>query len=236
MWAVSSPLLARVPIGPGNPGTVRDRHGADRPGAAPQKPAMRSAGGPPAARRRSARRTRSAARGLDGRGVDAVGDQNVEGLQTLGVDREVGRHRAPPAAPAAMRGEWARKAQSPGSGTGAEPASVAPRAPAATPSRSTTVTSTPRSRRDYAVESPTIPAPITTAVRGAPSTIDAHDQAVPAAFRPVLGRCAAGPVNSRERPGVRRPARAGRGRTSSPPPDRIRGSPAAPGPGVGPWR
>src|SRR5690606_26125196 len=39
-------------------------------------------------------------------------------------------------------------------------------APAATPRRSTTVTSTPCSCRNQAVESPTTPAPITTAVRG----------------------------------------------------------------------
>src|SRR5688500_4660484 len=42
-------------------------------------------------------------------------------------------------------------------------------APAATPSRSTTVTSTPRSCRNQAVDRPTTPAPITTAVRGPPS-------------------------------------------------------------------
>src|SRR5690606_40706201 len=42
-------------------------------------------------------------------------------------------------------------------------------APAATPSRSTTVTSTPRSWRNQAVDKPTTPAPTTTAVRGPPS-------------------------------------------------------------------
>src|SRR3954470_9574242 len=42
-------------------------------------------------------------------------------------------------------------------------------APAATPLRSTTVTSTPRSCRNHAVDNPTIPAPITIADRGPPS-------------------------------------------------------------------
>ena len=42
-------------------------------------------------------------------------------------------------------------------------------APAATPVRSTTVTSTPRSCRNHAVDNPTMPAPTTIADRGPPS-------------------------------------------------------------------
>ena len=42
-------------------------------------------------------------------------------------------------------------------------------APAATPVRSTTVTSTPRSCKNHAVDNPTMPAPTTITDRGPPS-------------------------------------------------------------------